>query len=58
MLRTLVVIGAAIAVVLVALEVVRTFIWLAMIALIVGAVCLALGAFRLGHRSGRSRGRL
>ena len=58
MLRTLVVIGAAIAVTLVALEVVRTFIWLAMIALIVAAVCLALGAFRLGHRSGRSRRRL
>lgn len=58
MLRTLVVIGAAIFIVLVAMEVVRTFIWLAMIALIVGAVCLALGAFRRGHRSGRSRRRL
>jgi MFS superfamily sulfate permease-like transporter len=52
------VIGAAIFIVLVALEVVRTFIWLAMIALIVGAVCVAFGAFRLGHRSGRSRRRL
>jgi high-affinity Fe2+/Pb2+ permease len=58
MLRTLIVIGAAIAVVLVALEIVRTFIWLSMIALIVAAVWLAFGVFRLGRRSGRSRRRL
>lgn len=57
MLRTLVVIGAAIFIVLVAMAVVRTFIWLAMIALIVAAVCLGLGAFRVGHRSGQSRRR-
>ena len=49
----LVVIGAAIVIVLVAMAVVKTFIWLAMIALIFAAVCLALGVFRLGRRSGR-----
>jgi MFS superfamily sulfate permease-like transporter len=59
MLRMLAVIVAAIVVVLVALSVAKTFIWLTMIALVVAVVCLGLGAFRLGRRSGhRSRGRL
>jgi hypothetical protein len=58
MLRSLVVIGAAIVIVLVAAAVVKTFIWLALIALIFAAIALALGVFRLGRRSGRrSRGR-
>ncbi len=49
----LVVICAAIVIVLVAAAVVKTFIWLAMIALIFAAVCLAFSLFRLGRRSGR-----
>ena len=53
MLRMLLVIVAAIVVVLVAMAVVKTFIWLAMIALIVGVACLAFGVFRLGRRSAR-----
>ncbi len=53
MLRMLLVIIGAIVVVLVAMAVVKTFIWLAMIALIFAVVCLALGVFRLGRRSGR-----
>jgi MFS superfamily sulfate permease-like transporter len=52
MLRMLLVIVAAIVIVLVAMAVVKTFIWLAMIALIFGVICLALGVFRLGRRSG------
>jgi MFS superfamily sulfate permease-like transporter len=52
MLRMLLVIVAAIVIVLVAMAIVKTFIWLAMIALIFGVICLALGAFRLGRRSG------
>ena len=51
MLRSLVVIGAAIVIVLVAMAVVKTFIWLALIALIFAAVAVALGLFRLGRRS-------
>ena len=47
---------AAIVVVLVAMAVVKTFIWLAMIALIFAAVCLALGVFRLGRRSSHRSG--
>jgi MFS superfamily sulfate permease-like transporter len=59
MLRMLAVIGAAIVIVLVAMAVVKTFIWLAMIALVFAAVCLAFGVFRLGRRSARrSRSRL
>jgi MFS superfamily sulfate permease-like transporter len=55
----LAVIVAAIVVVLVALSVAKTFIWLTMIALVVAVVFLGLGAFRLGRRSSRrSRGRL
>jgi hypothetical protein len=62
MLRMLIVIGAAIVIVFVAMAVVRTFFVLAMIALIFAAVAVALGVFRLGrrtaHRSARrSRGR-
>jgi hypothetical protein len=54
----LVIICAAIVIVLVAAAVVKTFIWLAMIALIFAAVCVAFGLFRLGRRSARrSRGR-
>jgi len=53
MVRTLVVICAAIVIVLVAMAVVRTFIWLAMIALIFAAVCLGFSLFRLGRRSAR-----
>jgi MFS superfamily sulfate permease-like transporter len=52
MLRMLLVIVAAIVIVLVAMAIVKTFIWLAMIALIFGVICLALGVFRLGRRSG------
>jgi hypothetical protein len=51
MLRSLVVIGAAIVIVLVAMAVVKTFIWLALIALIFAAIAAALGLFRLGRRS-------
>jgi hypothetical protein len=53
MLRMLAVVVAAIVIVLVAMAVVKTFIWLAMVALIFAAVCLGLGVFRLGRRSGR-----
>ena len=54
----LLLVGAAIVVVLVAMAVVRTFVWLALRALIVAVVCLALGVFRLGRRSAhRSRSR-
>jgi HAMP domain-containing protein len=49
----LVVICAAVVIVLVALAVVKTFIWLAMIALIFAAVCLAFSVFRLGRRTAR-----
>ncbi len=49
----LVIICAAIVIVLVAAAVVKTFIWLAMIALIFAAVCVAFGLFRLGRRSAR-----
>ncbi len=44
---------AAIVVVLVAMAIVKTFIWLAMIALVFGVGCLAFGVFRLGRRSSR-----
>jgi MFS superfamily sulfate permease-like transporter len=55
----LAVIVGAIVVVLVALSVARTFIWLTMIALVVAVICLGLGAFRLGRRSShRPRSRL
>ena len=56
MLRMLALIVAAIVVVLVAMAVVKTFIWLAMIALIFAAVCLAFGVFRLGRRSSHRSG--
>jgi len=49
----LVVICAAIVIVLVAAAVAKTFIWLAMIALVFAAVCLAFSLFRLGGRSRR-----
>jgi MFS superfamily sulfate permease-like transporter len=58
MLRMLAVVAVVIVVVLVAAAVVKTFFWLTLIALIVGAICLALGFVRLGRRSThRSRGR-
>jgi hypothetical protein len=58
MLRMLAAIVALIVIVFVAAAVVRTFFWLAMIALIVGALGLGLGFFRLGRRStGRSHDR-
>jgi MFS superfamily sulfate permease-like transporter len=58
MLRMLAVIAALVVVVFVAAAVVKTFFWLALFALIFGALCLAFGFFRLGRRSsGRSRGR-
>lgn len=53
MLRMLVIVCAAIVIVLVAMAVVKTFIWLAMIALIFAAVCLAFSLLRLGRRSAR-----
>jgi MFS superfamily sulfate permease-like transporter len=54
----LAVIAALVVVVFVAAAVVKTFFWLALFALIFGALCLAFGFFRLGRRSsGRSRGR-
>lgn len=58
MLRMLAAIVALIVIVFVAAAVVRTFFWLAMIALIVGALGLGFGLFRLGRRStGRSHDR-
>jgi hypothetical protein len=58
MLRMLAAIVALIVIVFVAAAVVKTFFWLAMIALIVGALGLGLGIFRLGRRSaGRSHDR-
>jgi MFS superfamily sulfate permease-like transporter len=53
MLRMLLLIVAAVVVVLVAMAIVKTFIWLAMIALVFGVACLAFGVFRLGRRSSR-----
>jgi len=54
----LAVIVAVILIVLVAAAVVKTFFWLALIALIVGALGLGLGFFRLGRYSARRpRGR-
>ena len=56
--RMLAVIVAVILIVLVAAAVVKTFFWLALIALIVGALGLGLGFFRLGRYSARRpRGR-
>jgi MFS superfamily sulfate permease-like transporter len=58
MLRVLAVIAAGVVVVFVAAAVVKTFFWLSLIALIAATVCVALGFFRLGRRSGhRSRNR-
>lgn len=49
---------ALIVIVFVAAAVVRTFFWLALLALIVGALAVGLGLFRLGrHSNRRSRGR-
>jgi hypothetical protein len=53
MLRMLAVIVALVVIVFVAAAVVRTFFWLALIALIVGALGLGFGVFRLGRRSTR-----
>jgi MFS superfamily sulfate permease-like transporter len=54
----LAVIAVVIVVVFVAAAVVKTFFWLTLIALIVGAICVAFGFFRLGrHSSHRSRSR-
>jgi hypothetical protein len=57
MLRMLAAIVALIVIVSVAAAVVRTFFWLTLIALIIGALGLGLGFFRLGHRSTRSHDR-
>ena len=58
MLRTLALIVALILIVFVAAAVVKTFFWLALLALIVGALAVGLGLFRLGrHSTRRSRGR-
>jgi len=58
MLRMLALILALIVVVFVTASVVKTFFWLALLALIAGAVVLAVGLFRLGrHSTGRSRRR-
>ena len=56
--RVLAVLVAVILIVFVAAAVVQTFFWLALIALIVGALGLGFGFFRLGqHSTRRSRGR-
>jgi MFS superfamily sulfate permease-like transporter len=58
MLRMLALILALIVVVFVTASVVKTFFWLALLALIAGAVVLAVSFFRLGrHSTGRSRRR-
>lgn len=58
MTRVLLLVIGAIVVVLVAAAIIKTFFWLALIALVVLFAGLALGLFRLGHRSGkRSRDR-
>lgn len=44
---------ALIVIVFVAAAVVKTFFWLALLALIVGALAVGLGLFRLGRRSNR-----
>jgi hypothetical protein len=54
----LAVIVAVILIVFVAAAVVQTFFWLALIALIIGALGVGLGFFRLGrHSTRRSRSR-
>jgi len=53
MLRMLAAIVALIVIVFVAAAVVKTFFWLALIALIVGALGIGLGFFRLGRSSTR-----
>ena len=47
------VIVAAVFVVFIAAAIIKTLFWLALIALIVAAAGVALGAFRVGRRSGR-----
>ena len=49
----LAVLVAVVVIVFVAASVAKTFFSLALIALIVGALLVGLGAFRLGRRSGR-----
>jgi uncharacterized membrane protein len=53
MLRMLAVIVALIVIVFVTAAVVKTFFWLALLALIVAALGVGLGFFRLGRRSTR-----
>jgi uncharacterized membrane protein len=53
MLRILALIVAVIVIVFVAAAVVKTFFWLALLALIIGALAVGLGLFRLGRRSKR-----
>jgi hypothetical protein len=53
MLRMLAAIVALIVIVFVTAAVVKTFFWLALIALIVGALGIGFGFFRLGRRSTR-----
>jgi uncharacterized membrane protein len=58
MLRILALVVALIVIVFVAAAVVKTFFWLALLALIVGALALGFGFFRLGrHSTRRSRNR-
>ncbi len=53
MLRVLLLVVGAIVVVFVAAAVIKTFFWLALIALIVLFIGMSLGIFRFGRRSGR-----
>ena len=55
MLRLLLLIAGAIVAVLVVVAIVHALLWLATLALIVFAIGLLLGVFRIGRRSGRRR---
>lgn len=58
MLRILLLVAGALFIVFVAAAVARTLFWLALFALIVAAVGISLGIFRIGRRSAhRSRDR-
>lgn len=53
MLRLVLMIAAAIVIVFVAAEVVHTLFWLALIALVIAAIGMLLGLFRVGRRAER-----
>ena len=55
MLRILLLIAGAIVAVLVVVAIVHALLWLATLALIVFAIGLLFGVFRIGRRSGRRR---